>query len=161
MKSVKRREAYMEIKNISQKIFRTSPSKTENNHSNPFGVNFKGNIINADVFDSSEKKSNISFKGAEIATKVANKGKLWTSAMVGSINNASEAMSKLLNPVKDFGRTIKENALKIKENAIKMKDKAINLCKDFNDTNYYPVNLDKQDPADLGLMLENLIAVRG
>lgn len=130
----------MEIKSISQKIFRTSPNKTEsnhnkvdNNHTNPFGVNFKGNIIQADVFDKSEK-SGISFKGAEIAAKVANKGKIWTSAVVGSINNANEAMRRILNPVASFGRTIKQNALRVKDNAIAMKNKAVDLCKDFANT---------------------------
>lgn len=159
----------MEIKSISQKIFRTSPSKTEGNHSNPFGVNFKGNIIQADVFDKSEK-SGISFKGAEIAAKVANKGKLWSSAIVGSINNANEAMRKILNPVASFGRTIKENALRVKTNAIQMKDKAVGLCKDFANTslrmdidfiNYSQKNLGKRSKDELGGMLENLIAARG
>lgn len=162
----------MEIKSISQKIFRTSPNKTENNHNkvdsnhtNPFGVNFKGNIIQADVFDKSEKSS-ISFKGAEIAAKVANKGKIWSSAMVGALNmNINEAMSKMLNPVKSFGRKVKENALNVKTNAIAMKDKAVTACKDFVNTSlkmdFALINYEKLDVPELKNIFVNRIAARG
>lgn len=163
----------MEIKSISQKIFRTSPNKCENksesNHTNPFGVNFKGNIIQADVFDKSDN-AGISFKGAEIAAKVANKGKLWSSAIVGSINNANEAMRKILNPVASFGRTIKENALRVKDNAIAMKNKAVDCYKDFVNTSWRAeinsrlINYRKLDllpVPDLKNMLVERIAARG
>ena len=48
--------------------------------SNPFGVSFKGNVIHADVFESTKIENNES-----IATKAANKGKLFVSALVGNI----------------------------------------------------------------------------
>lgn len=90
----------MEIKSISQKIFKISSNKTENNsnHTNPFGVSFKGNIINADVFE--EKKSSL--------TENQNKGKMLVSTLVGSINAIHSSIGRRLNTVVSFGRRIKE-----------------------------------------------------
>jgi len=96
----------MEIKNISKKIFRTTPSKVENssNHTNPFGVNFKGNMINADVFEPA-------FCGVKetIAQKASKKGRMWASAIVGSMNSVNESISRRMNSVVDFGNRIKTN----------------------------------------------------
>lgn len=91
----------MEIKSISQKIFRTSSNRTEknNSHTNPFGVSFRGNIINADVFE--EKNSN------------ENKGKMAASALVGSINSALGVMNRRLNSVISFGMRMKENTTEL------------------------------------------------
>lgn len=91
----------MEIKSISSKIFRAAPRATEQNHTNPFGVSFKGNMVTADVFKSTTPK---------LAEKVSNKGRMVVSAIVGSMNDFSSAMSARLNSVVSFGRRIKENA---------------------------------------------------
>lgn len=106
----------MEIKSISQKIFRTSSNKTENgsNHTNPFGVSFKGNIINADVFE----EKNTSLKEKE------NRGKILVSTLVGSINSINSAISRRLNSVISFGA-------RIKETTTQLKDKAANLDMSF------------------------------
>lgn len=93
----------MEIKSISEKIFKTASRKAESNnnsHSNPFGVNFKGNIISADVFETSEKQ-NITFKGAELAAKAGAKCKMLKSAFVGSIGEMSSALKTRFNNVLD------------------------------------------------------------
>lgn len=91
----------MEIKSISSKIFRAAPRATEQNHTNPFGVSFKGNMVTADVFTSTTPK---------LAEKVSNKGRMVVSAIVGSMNDFNSAMSARLNSVVSFGRRIKENA---------------------------------------------------
>lgn len=97
----------MEIKSISQKIFRAAPEKTQGNHSNPFGVNFKGSIIkmdaikNADVFESGSK--------LELISKVSDKvNKLRDAMNIGSIN--SYLSSRLVDPVVNLGRRIKSSA---------------------------------------------------
>lgn len=106
----------MEIKSISEKIFRTSSNKTENNsnHTNPFGVSFKGNIINADVFE--DKNSNL--------TENQNKGKMLVSTLVGSMNSIHSAIGRRLNSVLSFGRRIKETTTNLwdKANNINMSD---------------------------------------
>lgn len=96
----------MEIKSISSisnKLFKTNANKiekTENrsSHTNPFGVSFKGNIINADVFE--EKNSGL--------TERQNRGKMLVSTLVGSINSINSSISKRLNSVVNFGRRIGE-----------------------------------------------------
>jgi hypothetical protein len=90
----------MKIKSISGKLFRTNVNKSENrsNHTNPFGVSFKGNIINADVFE--EKKSGL--------TENTNRGKMLVSTLVGSINAINSSISNRLNSVVNFGRRIGE-----------------------------------------------------
>lgn len=163
----------MEIKSISQKIFRTSPSKVENNgsHTNPFGVNFKGNMISADVFESSEKQNvaqNISFKGAEIAAKAMNKIK--ASAFVGSLGDMASAVSARFNSVVDFGRRIKQKAGDIckylNETNLRINiDLVENKTKDFFRMALWPSeyslnNLKQKKVLDLGTMLEQTIAAR-
>lgn len=96
----------MEIKSISSisgKLFKTGMNKVEksenrSNHTNPFGVSFKGNIINADVFE--EKNSGL--------TENQNRGKMLVSTLVGSINSINSSISRRLNSVVNFGRRIGE-----------------------------------------------------
>lgn len=93
----------LSIDNISKNIFRTASinvdkhQKVESNQTNPFGVSFKGNVLTADVFDTSEK------------SKVSFKGRLASSAMVASIAKMSDAIGSRLNTVANFGRRIKAN----------------------------------------------------
>ena len=84
----------MRIGSISKNLFETKQKQTENsNHTNPFGVSFRGNIVAADVFE--ESKSSINSKP----------GKIKASTLVGSINSA---LSARLNSVVSFGRRMKE-----------------------------------------------------
>ncbi len=98
----------MEIKSISKKIFKTPKKIAENksNQTNPFGVSFKGNIISADVFETTEKQ-NIAFRGVQLTAKVGSKCKMLAAALTGSIGDMSKAISTRLNSVVDFGRRIK------------------------------------------------------
>lgn len=94
----------MQIKKITEKITTSfNREKTVQNHSNPFGVSFKGNIISADVFESTEKK--VSF-----GQNLTNRSRMALNAMVGSINSFSEGISSRFNSIVSFGARIKENA---------------------------------------------------
>lgn len=86
----------MKIGSISKNLFDIKQRKAENNnHTNPFGVSFKGNIVAADVFEDQKSSINAS----------PNKGKIFVSTLVGSMNSA---MSSRLNSVVSFGRRMKE-----------------------------------------------------
>lgn len=140
----------MEIKSISQKIFRTSSNKTENNsnQTNPFGVSFKGNIINADVFE--ENNSN----------EKQNKGKMIVSTLVGSINSASEAMSRRLNSVISFGMRVKETTTQLWDRAnINMTEFLTSRVPSFTGT-YSVNNLRKRDISELRSLFEEKLAER-
>ena len=65
---------------------------------NPFGVSFKGNVIQADVFESAKK--NLS------GSNIAEKGKLFASAVVSGINNFNEAFKSRMNSIVSFGKKI-------------------------------------------------------
>lgn len=98
----------MEIKSISQKIFKpgAASKKFENsNQTNPFGISFKGKIINADVFETSETQKKNPFECISGLADAAGRGKLWASAAVSA---AGQAMGKRLNTVVSFGRRMKE-----------------------------------------------------
>lgn len=134
----------MEIKSISAKIFKTASKNTEDscNQTNPFGVNFKGNIISADVFETAQKTNLVSNWSEKIRSKMA------SSAIVGSIGDMSAAISSRLDSVVSFGRRMKENAGKMRENAAemfgnlsdKLSDKKISL-KVGGSESFFQINL--------------------
>jgi hypothetical protein len=72
--------------------------KMNNLTTNPFGVSFKGNVIQADVFESAKKSMNMS-----------EKGKLFASAVVSGINNFNEAFQSRMNSIVSFGKKITSN----------------------------------------------------
>lgn len=150
----------MEIKSISQKIFRTAPEKTQSNHTNPFGVNFKGNMINADVFD-------VSFEGSkESLVQKATNGisnrvnKLKDAMNIGSINSF---VSSRLESVANFGRRIKAGAVNawnnINESVVRLEvDKIGDKIKSSLSIQNYSKNHLKKNPVEhLSGMMENLI----
>ncbi|MBQ4122158.1 hypothetical protein IJD44_00310 [bacterium] len=63
---------------------------------NPFGVSFKGNVIQADVFQSAKK--------AAEKVSVMQRGKLFASAVVGGINSFNEAFKTRMNNIVSFGK---------------------------------------------------------
>ena len=71
---------------------------------NPFGISFKGNVIQADVFEAAKTASN----KIRINEKIANGGRVLKSAIVGGINSFSNAVKERANSIIAFGRRTKE-----------------------------------------------------
>lgn len=152
----------MEIKSISKNFFKTLPSKIENNsnnncnHTNPFGVNFKGNIITADVF----VKAN-----SGLVEKVSNKSKMLTSAIVGSVNSFNQAISSRLNSVVSYGKRLGTEVSEVLNREISMpnikniKDAVMDRISSMH--NYSVNNLKKMEVNELENELNNILAVRG
>lgn len=146
----------MEIKSISSisgKLFKTNANKIEksenrSNHTNPFGVSFKGNIINADVF---EENSGL--------TERQNRGKMLVSTLVGSINSINSSISKRLNSVVNFGRRIKESTTNAWNQA-----RSIDMGTFLSERipafggNYSVNNLQKRPVSELEAMLTDRLA---
>lgn len=91
--------ANLSISGIRERIFNnTKHEQTVARASNPFAqTSFKGNVLTADVFESSkqdknEKQNQPSFTGRIGA--IPAKSKLYLSAMVGSINNFGDRMAQ-------------------------------------------------------------------
>lgn len=97
--------ANLSVSSIRERIFNTSKheSVTQRNSSNPFAASsFKGNVLTADVFESSNKKVNNTPNFT---------GKLKASALVGSISGIGEKFQHMINSVVEFGNRIKENVV--------------------------------------------------
>lgn len=97
--------ANLSIPSIRERLFNTSKHETNtqrnSNSTNPFAASsFKGNVLTADVFESSNKKndSNINFTG-----------KLKASALVGSISGIGEKFHNMIESAKAFGNRMKES----------------------------------------------------
>lgn len=98
--------ANLSVSSIRERIFNTSKheSVTQRNSSNPFAASsFKGNVLTADVFESSSKKSN---------NNINFTGKLKASALVGSISGFGEKFQNIIKSVVDFGNRAKDYAEK-------------------------------------------------
>lgn len=154
----------MQIKSISEKIFKSTPNKIESNcnQTNPFGVNFKGKMINADVFETA-KPSLV----ANLSEKVSNRSKMITSAIVGSIGDVNQAISRRLNSVVDFGTRLKQNANTVWNNinttlekslAITIGDAESFLKLRLLGNEYGKHSLKGQELPKLGSMFEDLVA---
>lgn len=95
----------LSIPSIRERLFNTSKheSTTQRNSSNPFAqTSFKGNVLTADVFESSTKKNENSIAPTE---------KLKASALVGSISGYGEKFQNIINSVVSFGNRVKENVV--------------------------------------------------
>ena len=146
------------IAKITPNIFK--PQSTENKqsaHSNPFGINFKGNVLAADVFESSKPKETVS--STNPFAQANEKSKLFASAIVGGINSFNNAFKSRMNAIVSFGRQIKENIAqsweKAKNTEITFDFNALteSIANKFNNP-YSVTNLTKRPVTDLEMMLK-------
>lgn len=129
---------------------------SQNLSTNPFGVSFKGSVINADVFEN---------KNPDLMNKISSKGKLFASAIVGNINSFNEALQSRLNSAVSFGKKIKSN---IFESLEKMTNVEVSVdFQEFSETiknKFFPnrqykiKNLVKLPVSDLETMLKQEIS---
>ena len=96
--------ANLSIPSIRERLFNTSKHETttQRNSSNPFAASsFKGNVLTADVFESSAKKND----------QPSFTGKLKASALVGSISGIGERFQNMINSVAAFGNRMKDSVV--------------------------------------------------
>ncbi len=72
---------------------------------NPFGITFKGNIIQMDVFEKAEKADKA--MSPSLKERLQNTGKLLASAWVGTINKFSSFKTNAIA----FGNKLKDNTI--------------------------------------------------
>ena len=98
------------IKSTAVNIFKTAPKTKETKLTNPFGISFKGNVLQADVFSSSKAKT--TEKGG-VLNSISEKGRAFKSTIVGGINNFNTELKTRfnngINRIVSFGRKIGEN----------------------------------------------------
>lgn len=99
--------ANLSIPSIRERLFNTSKHEqvTSRNSSNPFAqVSFKGNVLTADVFESSDTKE-------KQENKIGITGKLKASALVGSISGFGRKFHNMIESAISFGNRVKESAV--------------------------------------------------
>lgn len=79
-----------------------SKTNTPSHSSNPFGISFKGNMIQADIFQTTANKENAGIS-------IRERGRMFMSAVVGNINSFNNAIKSRLNTVVSFGRQVRDN----------------------------------------------------
>ena len=116
---------------------------------NPFGVSFKGNVIQADVFQSTKKSTG----------GIAEKSKLFASAVVSGINNFNESFKSRMNAIVSFGKKVTTNVFDTIE---KIGNTEITFDMDgiknklFPDREYSVKNLTNKPVDELKTMWTNL-----
>ena len=147
------------FKGIGKK--QTTPKNSAS--TNPFGISFKGNVIQADVFDTA--RSTINRVG--IRERIANTGRTFKSAIVGGINSFNNAVKERANAIVSFGRRTKEtisNAIDFANNydvAEGLRNAFTSLRNRIVSSNEYSVkNLTKRPVSDLRTMLSDELAAR-
>lgn len=159
MKKIER--AIMQIGKISLHTTKLNKSTNANKNAetrqlstNPFGVSFKGNVIQADVFEGANKNN--------IAQNITEKGKLFASAVVSGINNFNESFKSRMNSVVSFGKKITTNVFdtieKIGNTEISFDMNGIKN-KLFPDRQYSVKNLTNRPASELKDMWECLSTV--
>jgi len=120
--------------------------KTEQKaQTNPFGITFKGNIIQMDVFEKTEKAEKA--MSPSLKERLQNTGKLLASAWVGTINKFSSFKTNAIA----FGNKIKDNAI-----AFGNKVKEIGNTKvEFDVFKYNVSRLQTQPVSELKSLLAN------
>ena len=126
------------------KNFQIQRASEKKGSSNPFGVSFKGNMLQADVFQVIKKQD-----GPSLRQKIGEKGKLAVSAFVGTINNIG-------NKFVSLGRAIVEKYKKLNQIEVSFKGIAEKLKGDKYSVN----NLLKMPVKDLKDMMREQIALR-
>ncbi len=150
----------MKISQTNFSIFKPmSKEERQEVHSNPFGINFKGNVLTSDVFESTKaKETTNSTNPFDSFTKLTNKSKMVASAFVGGMNSFNEAFRSRINSIISFGRQIKDNLAnsweKAKNTEISLDFKGLmeSISSKFDNT-YSVNNLLKRPVDDLYTML--------
>ena len=90
----------------AQRLQKSNEAKAENtNSTNPFGISFKGNVLQMDVFDSSTKKSSGATNPIQDGLEKVNK--FVASARVATMNKIESIKQGAIS----FGSKIKENVV--------------------------------------------------
>lgn len=161
------------IKSGTVNIFKTvSHTKhQETKHSNPFGLSFKGNVLQADVFSSSKPKvhNDETFIG-----KIADKTRAVKSTIVGGINSFNTKLNTRfnngINKIVAFGKKIGQSTKEFwdKANETELVWDLSGLSETFknlgkhNDGEHYKVkDLVKKPVGDLENMFKEELALIG
>ncbi len=116
-------------------------------HTNPFGITFKGTVLQMDVFDSPKKEA---VENNVVKEKMAQAGKLLSSAWTSTLDKVATARQGIVS----FGSRIKTSAKNI---ADKLNKTEVN----FDFMKYNVSNLTKRPVSELRDMFKDEISGLG
>ncbi len=119
----------------------------QQSQTNPFGITFKGTVIQMDVFEKAEKVNENTQKAISLKEKMQNTGKLLASAWVGTINKFSSLKTNAIA----FGNKIKDSTIAA---AKKIRDFG-NTKVEFDVFKYNVSRLQNKPVSELRTMLSN------
>lgn len=106
-------EAFNKFKALRANKTDKAQKTEQQTQTNPFGITFKGTVIQMDVFEKTQKADKV--MSPSLKERLENTGKLLASAWVGTINKFSSFKTNAIA----FGNRIKDNAIafgnKVKE----------------------------------------------
>ena len=130
------------------KALRANKAKEEKSvQTNPFGITFKGTVIQMDVFEKTNKNKESATQATSIKEKMQNTGKLLASAWVGTINKFSSLKANAIA----FGNKLKDNTIAMGKKLQEIGNTKVEL----NPFKYSVARLQNQSVADLKSMLSN------
>ena len=121
--------------------------ETNKTQTNPFGITFKGTVIQMDVFEKAEKVKKKKKNAISLKERMQNTGKLLASAWVGTINKFSSLKTNAIA----FGNKIKDNTIAA---AKKIRDFG-NTKVEFDIFKYNVSRLQNKPVSELKSMLSN------
>ena len=114
---------------------------------NPFGITFRGTVIQMDVFDKADSADKTVTSSPSLKERLQNTGKLLASAWVGTINKISSLKTNVIA----FGNKIKTSTIEFAKKVQEFGNKEIDL-----DVFKYNVSrLQNQPVSELRTMLAN------
>ena len=120
--------------------------KADAAQTNPFGITFKGTVIQMDVFEKTGNKTEKAMSPS-LKERLQNTGKLLASAWVGTINKFSSFKTNAIA----FGNKLKDNTIAFGKKLQEIGNTPI----EFNVLKYNVSNLQKQPVSELRSLLAN------
>jgi len=142
-------EAFNKFKAMrAKKAENTEAAKTnETASTNPFGITFKGTVIQMDVFEKTDKTDAAETTSPSLKERLQNTGKLLASAWVGTINKISSIKTNAIA----FGNKIKETTIATAKKIQEFGNREVT----FDLFKYNVSNLQKQPVSELRTLLSN------
>ena len=116
---------------------------------NPFGITFRGTVIQMDVFEKSETTdtTNTTTTSPSLKERLKNTGKLLASAWVGTINKISSLKTNVIA----FGNKIKNSTIEFAKKVQEISNKEV----DLDIFKYNVSRLQNKPVSELRTMLAN------
>ena len=100
-------EAFNKFKASRANKAQKTEKTTQQAQTNPFGITFRGTVIQMDVFEKTNKTEKAENAGLSVKERLQNTGKLLASAWVGTINKFSSLKTNAIA----FGNKLKDNTV--------------------------------------------------